>query len=304
MNNKKLRIAVLSGGPSAEHEVSLKTGKMVADNLDKNKYEILPIIISKKGEWPMPIEDLKNNVHAAFIAMHGEYGEDGTLQNELEKISVPFTGSRAGASRLGMDKVASLAIFSGAGLRVPGVAKGCPMVIKPADRGSSVGVSIIKNEALIPNAIQKALKYSPNIMMQQFITGREFTCGVLEIDGATKALPPTEIIPKKSSFFDYSAKYESGASDEITPPKLPDSKIAEMKRIAVVAHNAIGARGFSRTDMIMDKKGHFYALEINTIPGLTKTSLLPQQAKAAGIEFVKLLDIIIENSIQGIGFGV
>lgn len=286
------------GGPSAEHEVSVNTGTMVAKHLDREKYEVSDVLISKKGEWPVAVNELKSKFDLAFIAMHGEYGEDGQIQAILEKINLPFTGSGSAASRLGMDKNATLAIFEGAGLKVPGMARECPMVIKPADRGSSVGVSIVKTEAEIPAAIGAALKHSQNIVMQKFINGREFTCGVLEVNGSPRALPPTEIIPKASAFFDYKAKYESGGSLEITPPKAPDSKIAEMQRIALVAHSAIGARGFSRTDMIMDKKGNFYVLEINTIPGMTKTSLLPQQAAAIGIDFVRLLDIIIASSIK------
>lgn len=303
----KLRIAVLLGGPSAEYEVSLKTGKMVAENLDPERYTAQTILISKRGKWPISLATLKDNFDLAFIAMHGEYGEDGTIQAVLEHAKIPFTGSGSHASKLGMDKAASARVFAKAGLAVPqgwriknrAVRFGkYPIVIKPADLGSSVGVSIVKtvNELLL--AIELAFKHSKSVLAQQFIAGREFTCGVLEIDAKLRALPPTEIIPKASSFFDFAAKYTAGASQEITPPNLPPAKIKRLQQIALKAHKALGCRGFSRTDIIMDKTGKMFVLEINTIPGMTSTSLLPQQAAAAGISFPELLDIIVRGAMR------
>lgn len=285
------------GGPSAEHEISLRTGRMVLEHLDKNKYQARGIVISESGHWPTSIASIKRSFDLAFIAMHGEYGEDGQVQELLERAGIKFTGSGAAASRLGMDKAASGALFQNAGLKIPPRADKVPLVIKPSDRGSSVGVSIVKKNYEIAPAVLLAAKYSANIICQKYIQGREFTCGILETNSKAKALPPTEIIPK-TNFFDYKAKYTSGASREITPPELSVSKIKEIQRTALAAHRAIGARGLSRTDVIMDKKGVFYVLEINTLPGLTKTSLLPQEAAALGIEFPRLLEIIIENALR------
>ncbi len=327
--NKKLRIAVLMGGPSAEHEVSLRTGRMILENLDKQKYFAKGIKISKKAEWPISPAEIKKGFDLVFIAMHGEYGEDGTVQKILDKYKIRYTGSGAKASALGMDKAKSSAVFKKAGLKAPDFSLihvgpkfnfkleiGYPAVVKPNDRGSSVGISIVESFSGLLPAIKKASEYSRDIMIQKYIKGREFTCGVLEFNGKPKPFLPTEIIPRSSRFFDYDAKYTSGASREITPPRLPNSQIRKIQEIAVKAHKAIGARGFSRTDMIMESRSqsdrgssiesgqsnaqhrtsNIYVLEINTIPGMTETSLLPQAAKAGGISFPKLLDLIIESA--------
>lgn len=295
----RTRVAVLMGGPSAEHKVSLKSGKMVLKYLDPGRYKARGIIISRKGRWPLGMAAFKKNFDIAFIAMHGEYGEDGAVQNLLETRKIKFTGSGSAASRLGMDKIAAARAFQRDGLLTPPrpLAGRFPVVIKPADRGSSLGVTIAQNSEELMAGLKTAKRYSRNIITQKFIRGREFTCGVLEINGRPRALPPTEIIPVNSAFFDYKAKYTSGASHEITPPNLTPPKIKQIQEIAEIAHDSIGARGFSRTDMIMDKNGKLFVLEINTIPGLTKTSLLPQQAEAAGIAFPKLLDIIVREAM-------
>jgi D-alanine-D-alanine ligase len=172
-----------------------------------------------------------------------------------------------------------------------------PLVVKPANRGSSVGVSIIDDWQKLPKAIQAAKKYSQKIIFQEYIKGREFTCGVIE--KLTKIIPlaPTEIVPVGSPFFDYKAKYTTGASQEITPPNLSSLKIKEIQKIAVKVHKLIGCGGYSRTDMIMNEKGDFYVLEINTLPGMTETSIVPQGAKAAKITFPELLDIIVEAAL-------
>jgi D-alanine--D-alanine ligase len=172
-----------------------------------------------------------------------------------------------------------------------------PVVVKPADRGSSAGTTIVKRVQDLLPAIQEAAKFSENIMVQKFIDGREFTCGVVEIKGKLKVLPPTEIIPKLRGFFDYYSKYTPGASREITPPKIEKKEIGKIQKLALKAHKAIRAKGMSRTDFIQSEDGKFYILEINTIPGMTATSLLPQEARVAGIEFSQLLDLIIASAI-------
>lgn len=307
-SNGKIRVAVLMGGPSAEHEVSLRSGRMILKNLDKSRYEARGIKISKKAQWPVSLAKIKKNFDLAFIAMHGEYGEDGTVQRLLDKYKIPYTSSGAEASRLGMDKAASARLFEKAGLKTPKFVmfkKGIkfsfdrPVVVKPADRGSSVGISIVENFADFPKAVKKALQFSPNVMIQEYIKGREFTCGVLEVGGWLKPFLPTEIILLKSRFFDYQAKYTSGATKEITPPPhLSKPDIRRLQKMALKAHRAIGAGGFSRSDFILAEDGNFYVLEINTIPGMTETSLLPQAAKAGGINFPKLLDLIIESALR------
>ena len=307
----KVRVGVLMGGPSAEHEVSLKSGEMILRFLNMEKYAAQGIVIDKKGKWPMPLAAFKKKFDLAFIAMHGEYGEDGTVQKILDKCKIPYTGSGAMASEIGMDKARSSKLFKKAGLRVPdfrvvNAEKNLknlrfvfkyPVVVKPSDRGSSIGVSIVDDSSGLPQALKAASGHSKNIMIQKYVEGREFTCGVLERFGRLKALPPTEIIPSDGKLFDYNAKYTSGASREITPPNLSAEGIKKIQKIALKAHNVIGAKGFSRTDTIM-AGAKFYVLEINTLPGMTETSLLPQEAKADGVSFSELLDIIIESALQ------
>lgn len=318
MAEQKTKIAVLMGGPSAEHKVSLGTGRMVFKFLNRRRYEPRPILITKNGRWPVSFKTLKRNFDLVFNAMHGEYGEDGTVQELLDKLTIPYTGSGALASELGMDKIRSLPIFEEAKLKVPPYiilknsnlpakrfrALGLPLVIKPADRGSSVGVAIVRQEGDFPAALKQAFRYSHKVLAQKYISGREVTCGVLEKNGRLIALPPTEIVPLKRKFFDYYSKYAPKATAEITPARLPGKLLKEIQAAALKAHRVIGAAGYSRTDMILENSksqitNHkLYILEINTLPGLTQGSLLPRAAKAAGINFPKLLDYIIEAALK------
>lgn len=313
------------GGPSAEHEVSLNTGKAVVENLDKERYEVMPVIISKSNVWHFPdgsilgeksailkIKDSKPEV--VFLALHGEYGEDGTIQELLESNSIKFTGSGFLSSALGMNKAASLELLGLHSLKVPRFIVfskndnwhelksaikekfGFPVVIKPLNRGSSVGVTIVKDARKLEEAIQTCFVWSSIGLAQEYIKGREITVGVIGNKKEIYPLPPTEIIPKKSDFFDYKAKYTPGVSEEITPANIPKNLTQKVQDIAVKAHSILGCSGISRTDMIVNKNGDVYVLEINTLPGLTSTSLIPQQAKAAGISFRELLDKIIETA--------
>jgi D-alanine-D-alanine ligase len=312
----KKRIAVLMGGPSSEHEVSLSSGKTVAKTLDRKKYEVFPVLIDKRGEWGTDAKRLKDLADLAFIAMHGEYGEDGTIQGLLEEIGLPYTGSDPRSSALGMNKVLSERVFRTAGLNTPEslliqhfgdleslrIDFDWPVVVKPADKGSSVGVSIVNNPDEIYSALEQAFAFSRNVMIQEFIRGRELTCGVIDDGlGVARALAPTEIIPKTASFFDYDAKYTSGATEEITPARLPIDFIQLVQKTALAAHKAIGASGFSRTDMILSPYGKLYILEINTIPGMTPTSLLPQEAYACGLDFSEFLDNVIQAALRKYG---
>ncbi len=308
---RKLRVAVVMGGPSAEHDVSLETGKNVVANLDRRRYAVLPVVVSRRGRWPMSIDELKQNCDLVFISMHGEYGEDGTVQKLLEAHRIHYTGSGAAASALGMDKFASATRFSRAGLLVPqfrratsatraraaATALGLPMAVKPVDRGSSIGVSIVHKASELAVALKNARRCSNNVIVQEYIAGTELTCAVLEMRGKPKALPVIEIVPKANTFFDYRAKYESGGSDEIVPARIGAKTARAVQRAAIAAHRAIGCSGYSRTDFILATDGTLYVLEINTLPGLTQNSLLPKAAAAAGISFPKLLDTIIKNAL-------
>ena len=310
---RKLRVGLLMGGPSAEHEVSLMSGKVVSGTLDPEKYEVVPVIISRDGTWSIDVEDLVDDIDIAFIALHGEYGEDGTVQEILRSAGIPFTGSDVLPSALAMNKILFLRLLGARGFSVPrfvAVHKhekvidsfdhfGLPVVVKPADRGSSVGVSIVREPAELYVALQNAFRFSRDAIIQEYIPGHEVTCSVLD-DGLSDAvpLPVTEIIPKNGGFFDYNAKYTPGATDEITPARLTDEGTELVQRTAVAVHRAVGASGMSRTDMIIGEDGDLYILEVNTIPGMTPTSLLPQAAKAHGLTLQDLFDRIIEGGLR------
>lgn len=328
-----MNVVLLIGGPSPEHGISVKSGDVILRSLNKKKYQVTPVIILKDKTWKLPhqktpmnfsdaIRTIKYKLHPdiAFIAMHGAYGEDGTVQGLLESAGIPYTGSGILASSLAMDKQKSLALFSYYGMKVPrfivcshmdwrknrkdirhetvyGV--GLPCIVKPVSAGSSIGitkVSLIKNLRI---ALKEAFAYSNEAMIQKCVQGTEVTCSVLDIgtDQGTIPLSPTEIIPKIAEFFDHRAKYEAGAAEEITPPRLPQKTIAEIQSLALRAHSILGCSGLSRTDMIVSKDG-IYVLETNTIPGMTETSLLPQAAAHAGISFPELLDMIVQSGIN------
>nr|AIA17063.1 D-alanine--D-alanine ligase [uncultured bacterium] len=252
--------------------------------------------------------------YVVFIGLHGTYGEDGTLQALLESHGLAFTGSNAEASSLAMDKPKVLQILQDEEITVPefleltsempegaalefGHYHGFPVVVLPADSGSSVGVTIVRNQEQLPMAIDTARQYSDRILLSQFIPGREVSCGMLVTDkNELTALPPTELIPNENyEFFDYDAKYKPGATKEITPPHMDDAIIAEIKSLARRVHHLLEADGYSRTDMIVGEDGKIYVLELNTLPGLTETSILPQQAAAFGLNFTDFLTTICEN---------
>lgn len=329
---KKTKIAILSGGPSSEHEVSLKSAQNIIKNLDNEKFDILDIRISKDGIWVDQATALEhserdgldyleqNHVDLVFIIIHGEYGEDGTIQKLLESRGIKFTGSKSQPSSIAMDKVASSKILADSELNIPSYisvnktelnndskkfidaiedAFSFPVVVKPTDRGSSVGVSIVTKSADLDKAIRTSFNFSNNVMVQEFIKGRELTCAVIEgKNGEIIPLVPTEILfDRNHKFFDYNAKYVPGASIEVTPPDLPKGIIKEVQRAAVRAHISLNCSHISRSDFLL-AEGVLYILEVNTLPGMTETSLLPQGAEAAGIAFPILLEILIEAALH------
>lgn len=316
---KKLRVAVITGGPSSEHEVSVSTGKMVLKYLNRSRYIPSDVRIYKNGQWQFlpkrkryntaaALREVKKHFDMAFIALHGKFGEDGSLQLLFSRNGIPFTGSGARASRKAMDKIASDRAFQKVGLMVPNktmVVKGqalpkrltFPLVVKPVRGGSSIGISIVHTKKQLPGAIRRALREDYQVLLQQYVTGREFTCSVLEKHGKPFVLTPTEIIPKNADFFDYKAKYQEGGSREITPPRLSKKLIGKIRAAALTAHRIFGCRGLSRTDFILSGK-KLFVLEINTIPGMTPTSLLPQEAKHDGYSFSAMLDLILQAALH------
>lgn len=325
----KPKVAVLMGGPSREHDVSLKSGKAITTQLRQNEYSVYEVFISLTQHWIIDdekpqdsisaIETLKKKgVELVFLALHGSFGEDGSIQALLEKLGVRFTGSGSTASLLAMDKITSGELFRANGLYTPkGITftryefikdfelgtsidrLGYPLIVKPASQGSSLGVSLVDSKEDVFGAIEFALEHDNKIIVQEHIKGREVSCGVLENPKTSKAqpLPPTELIPVDADFFDYHAKYTRGATNEVTPPNLPDKTIKNIQDIALQAHTVLDCQGYSRTDLIL-AKNKLYVIETNTLPGMTDTSILPQQAAAAGISFGDMLEQIITVALK------
>ncbi|OGE02158.1 hypothetical protein A3G16_02220 [Candidatus Curtissbacteria bacterium RIFCSPLOWO2_12_FULL_41_16] len=313
---KKLKVAVLMGGKSPEHQISLLTGREIAKNLSPKKYDPLSIIISRNGKSfrlnnkEYLLGQLSTvNCQLFIIAMHGPYGEDGTIQGFLDLIGVPYTGSGVLASALGMDKIYSRKLFTHKGLKVPKylvLSKDekqskvwqhllPPIFIKPNAQGSSIGASIVKKKKNLKKALNLAFSYGNTTIIEEFLDGIEVTCAILG-NSNPKPLPLVEIIPKKE-FFDYEAKYNEKLTDEITPARISKSLTKKAQCVALLAYQTLGCRGFGRVDMIIKGKG-VYVLEVNTVPGLTPVSLFPKAAAAAGISYQKLLDKIINLAIE------
>jgi D-alanine-D-alanine ligase len=307
---KKINLALLSGGISSEREVSLSSGKQVYDALDKEKYNI--IRYDPKVDLPRLIAEA-SHIDAALIILHGPYGEDGTIQGLLELLDIPYQGSGVIGSAVAMNKLATKRLYEHAGLPTPPYLVlergdkldtadcarrlGLPLVIKPLEAGSSVGMSIVKSESSMAAAADKAFAHGQAVLVEAYIQGVELTAGVVG-NKNLEALPLIEIIPNAAhEFFDYEAKYIPGVTQEICPARVDDALTEKGQTYAKMAHRALFCEGYSRTDMILSN-GEIYLLETNTIPGMTATSLLPQAAQAAGISFTKLLDRLIELGIE------
>jgi D-alanine-D-alanine ligase len=308
---KKLRLALLAGGKSGEREVSLKGAAEVAKALDPARYEV------KRYDPATDLAKLAaeaDNLDVAFILLHGPFGEDGTVQGFLDLLGLPYQGSGVLGSAIAMDKNLAKILYRNVGLKVPEWVMaaredighpgkivsqmGLPLVIKPARQGSSLGMTIARSENDIAAGLEKAFAIDRHVMVEEFIAGREITGGVIGNDTLT-ALPLVEIIPgEQYEFFDYEAKYQPGASTEICPADLEEPIAIRARNYALAAHRALQLRGYSRTDMIV-RDDDIYVLETNTIPGMTPTSLLPQGAAAAGLDFAALLDRLIDLALEG-----
>lgn len=314
----KIRVGVLRGGPSNEYDVSLKTGKTVLSVLPRDKYEPVDIFIDRGGQWhmdgfPLAPEHAARRVDVIFNALHGAYGEDGEVQRLLEQVSVPYTGSRSFASALAMHKGRTKEKLLQSGIKTPshiifdtrtqGPADvvhifktfSHPSVVKPIADGSSLGVSIVRKFSDLSEAIERAAVFSPEVLIEAYIPGKEATCGVIEDFKGQKlyTLLPVEIVPPhQSPFFDYDAKY-SGQTEERCPGRFSKQESEAIQNAARATHHAVGASHYSRTDCIVTPRGEVFVLEINTLPGLTEESLLPKALEAVGVSFPHFLDHIV-----------
>ncbi len=297
---KRLKIAVLMGGPSAERPVSLRSGAAVTNALAATGAKVVPIDI-RESQFTMPAD-----VDVAFIALHGTFGEDGTVQRMLEDGRIAYTGSGPRASASAFNKIAAKARFEFAAIPTPKyeifdslhcdlerlTRLGFPLVVKPARQGSSVGVSIVHEEVDLEEACQIAWQYDKRLLVEQYIRGRELTVGIF----GGHALPVIEIRPKHD-FFTYEAKYTKGQTEYLVPAPLDRSVEAKAKALALRAHDCLGCRDFSRVDLILAQDGKLFVLEVNTIPGFTETSLVPKAARAAGIEFQDLCARLVQMAL-------
>ena len=321
-----MKILLLFGGPSNEHDVSIDTAKQVFQKIDKKKYNVSLLYVDKflRGAFLKSFHNLKNTgnnfkpfftildklkrYNLIFLCLHGEFGEDGTIQSIFEAKNIKYTGSNSYASSLCMDKYRSALIAANIkGLVLPKtklinksadlwMGNKFPIVVKPNRSGSSVGVSIIrkrKDARVVP------VPSDNEYIVQEYISGVEVSCGCLQSKlGTLVRLPPIEIHPKKSKFFDYSSKYSIGGSDELIPPvSIPKNIASRISEIACKIHQILGCSVYSRSDFIV-RKDKIYYLETNTLPGMTSASLLPKEAKYIGMTYTKLLDFIIMNSLS------
>lgn len=309
----KIKLALLSGGVSGEREVSQNTGKMIYEALNKEKYEIIKY--DPKSDLRMLCIDIMDgDIDIVFPALHGPFGEDGKIQGMFDCLGVPYVFSGCLASALAMNKHKTKLIAKDAGVPIANdmiIMKNqalnyddiikeftLPIVIKPVELGSSVGMAIAKTKDELQEGIEQAFEHGEQVMIEQFVKGRELTVTVMG-NNTAKPLPVIEIIPKSSEWFDYKAKYEPGASEEICPAKIPEGVQKIIQGHAVKVFKVIECKDLARADFIWnEKKDKCYFLEVNTIPGMTATSLAPQAAKAAGMEFGDFLDKLINYNLQ------
>ncbi len=312
----KKTVAVVYGGRSGEHEISVRSAKSILASLDRTKYEVREIFITKEGEWePGPIvpqPGANAGIDVVFPALHGTFGEDGTMQGLLELADLPYVGPGVLGSALAMDKEAMKQICRAHGLPVVEFATqyrghldagaiearfGYPVFVKPANLGSSVGVAKAKDRGQLEAALAAAAEFDTKIIIERAVTGREFECAVLGNDPLEASIP-CEILPSRE-FYDYEDKYLLDKAVIELPAKLTAEQTAEMRRLAVAACRACEVQGMSRVDFLMDgATGQFFVNEVNTIPGFTSISMYPKMWEYTGVPYPELLDRLIGLALE------
>jgi D-alanine-D-alanine ligase len=297
---KKKKIGVMMGGLSREREISLKTGKAILKALTEKGYTACPIDVGQDIVETL----IKKKIECAFIALHGRFGEDGTIQGMLELMRIPYTGSGVLASALALHKIMAKKIFLCEKIPTPPfevfqrqeigkdppikISSPLPLVVKPAREGSTIGVSIARTEEELVLALKEAGKYDEEILVEEFMKGKEITVGILE----DIPLPVIEIVPK-SGFYDYHSKYTKGETQYIIPARVPREKYLNAQEMSLKAFRVLGCSGCARVDLMTDENGNPFVIDVNTMPGMTETSLLPQAASYAGIAFEDLVERIL-----------
>ncbi|MBE6062294.1 MAG: D-alanine--D-alanine ligase [Clostridium butyricum] len=298
-----MKIGVIMGGISSEREISLKSGESILENINKDKYEVVSIVIDKKEDIVNKVKD----IDFALLALHGQFGEDGTVQSVLQTLGIPYSGCGPLSSGMCMDKDVSKSILKASNIRTaPWInlnkndeidykkinELGYPVVVKPTHGGSSVATFLVKEEKEIENCVKEAFKWDSEVMIEKFIKGDEITCPVY----GDKMLPVIAIKPK-AEFFDFASKYNDGGAEEVVV-ELEKSLHEEVEKMALATYKALKCEVYSRVDMIVTEEGIPYVLEVNTLPGMTKNSLIPKSAAALNISFTELIDMIIEDSMK------
>jgi len=315
---QRMRVAVLRGGPSEEYDVSLQTGASVIRALDPKRYEVVDVLISKGGDWLLrgvarEPREIFHMVDVVFVALHGAYGEDGTVQRLMDSTGVRYTGTRAFGSAIAMHKGLTKERLQTHGVKMPrhmvvgrdalqnviGAAAsiasmfGPSYIVKPVSGGSSVGTMFAESPLMLEQALRTSLEVYEQVIVEEFIAGKEATCGVVEgfRERGHYALPPIEI-RRTTPVWDYAAKYD-GSVEEVCPGNFSRAEKEEIERLSLLAHHTLGLSHYSRSDFIVAPDG-IYFLEVNTLPGLTPTSLLPKALEAIGCTYADFIEHLIQ----------
>jgi D-alanine-D-alanine ligase len=306
------RVAVLKGGRSLERQVSLRSGARVQDALERLGHEVLAIDVGPE----LVAQLMAGRPDVAFVALHGRDGEDGTVQELLEVMGIPYTGSGVSACISAADKVLAKHAMRDRGIPTPdfyafnetafgalGAAQALPaieerlqfpIVVKPARQGSALGIKFARTPADVPAALVAAFSYDRKVLLERHVQGRELAVSILDEKGIPRALPIVEALPEEEDFYDFEARYEIGRTHFVCPAQLEEPIATQAHQIALDTYRLLGCAGFARVDLMFDlDKNSLFVLEVNTIPGLTETSLLPQAAEAAGISFDELIARIL-----------
>jgi D-alanine-D-alanine ligase len=307
-----MRVAVLKGGRSLERQVSLRSGARVEDALERLGHEVVPVDVG-----PDLVAQLSAaHPDVAFVALHGRDGEDGTVQELLEVLGIPYTGSGVSACIRAADKVLAKHAMRDNGIPTPdfyafnetalgalGAAQALPaieerlafpIVVKPARQGSALGIKFARTATDVPSALVAAFSYDRKVLLERYVSGRELAVSILDSDGSPVALPIVEAVPQEEDFYDFEARYEIGRTRFVCPAELDEATAERAAEIALNAYGLLGCAGFARADLMLSSAdGELFVLEVNPIPGLTETSLLPQAAEAAGISFDELVGRIL-----------
>jgi len=292
------KVGVLMGGISSEREVSLMSGQAVCQALQEREYTVVPIQAEADLAWLTQVRE----VDVIFIALHGKFGEDGSIQGLLEIFAVPYTGSGVLASALGMNKVLAKQIWRSHDLPTPrwqvfhqGVPQAlslpCPLVVKPNNEGSSVGVSIVRSPEVLESALSEAFRYDPEALAEEYIPGQEVTVGIL----GERALGTMEVVAK-GEFHTYEVKYTPGREEFILPAPLPTEVQHRVLELGLLAHCSLGCEGYSRVDARVTPAGEVFLIEVNTLPGLTTLSYLPKIAEYVGLGYADLVEEVLERA--------